>query len=58
LIERIFQDIPEDKISEADQHAYLVDLGWYRGTYWDDLLQSQRGLVTPFNEIYSHHANR
>ncbi|MEP7350763.1 MAG: hypothetical protein ABI668_12560 [Sphingorhabdus sp.] len=44
-IERTFQDIPDDKTSEADQTAFLMDLGWYNGSKWDDLLQSARVLI-------------
>ncbi len=45
MIERTFQDIPEGKISEADQHSYLVSLGWYRGDTWEGLLRSKRILI-------------
>ena len=45
MIERTFQDIPEGKISEADQQSFLVRLGWSRGATWDDLLQSKRILM-------------
>lgn len=44
-IERTFQDIPDDKTSEADQSAFLADLGWHKGSNWDDLLQSKRVLI-------------
>ncbi|MBJ6718832.1 ATP-binding protein [Bacillus sp. PR5] len=44
-IERSFQDIPEDKITEAEQTAFLVDLGWHKGLSWDDLLKSKRVLI-------------
>lgn len=45
MIERTFQDIPDGKVSEADQQLFLVNLGWARGLTWGDLLQSQRVLV-------------
>ncbi|KZK79013.1 hypothetical protein PsW64_03357 [Pseudovibrio sp. W64] len=45
MIERIFQDIPDGKINEADQQDYLVRLGWSKGKTWDDLLQSKRILM-------------
>ena len=45
MIERTFQDIPEGKVSEADQQSFLVRLGWSRGATWDDLLQSKRILM-------------
>ena len=45
MIERTFQDIPEGEISEADQHSYLVGLGWYRGDTWENLLRSKRTLI-------------
>ncbi|CUW44196.1 hypothetical protein B3286c1_1520 [Brucella vulpis] len=44
-IERSFQDIPEDKITEAEQTAFLVDLGWQKGLSWDDLLRLKRALI-------------
>ena len=45
MIERTFRDIPEDRVRDADQHAFLVSLGWLQGTAWDDLLQSRRVLL-------------
>lgn len=45
MIERTFNDIPEGKVSEADQQSFLVSLGWSRGATWDDLLQSKRILM-------------
>ena len=45
MIERTFRDIPEDRIREADQHAFLVSLGWLQGSTWDDLLRSRRVLL-------------
>ena len=45
MIERTFQNIPEGKISDADQHSFLISLGWWRGTIWDDLLRSRRVLM-------------
>lgn len=44
-IERSFQDIPDDKITEAEQTAFLLDLGWHKGSNWDDLLKSKRILI-------------
>jgi hypothetical protein len=44
-IERVFQDIPDDRISEADQTAFLMDLGWHKGSNWEDLLKSKRVLI-------------
>ena len=45
MIERTFQNIPEGKLSEADQQSFLVSLGWSRGTTWQDLLRSMRVLM-------------
>lgn len=45
MIERTFRDIPEGKVSEADQQSFLVSLGWSRGATWDDLLESKRILI-------------
>ena len=45
MIERTFQNIPEGKLSEADQQSFLVSLGWSRGTTWDELLRSRRVLM-------------
>ena len=45
MIERTFQNIPNEKISKADQQSFLVSLGWARGSTWDDLLQSKRVLI-------------
>ncbi len=45
MIERTFQDIPDEKISEADRQSFLIGLGWARGASWDDLLRSQRILM-------------
>lgn len=44
-IERTFRDIPDDKISEEDQTDFLADLGYHRGSTWDDLLCSSRILI-------------
>ncbi len=44
-IERTFQDIPDDKITEAEQTAFLMDLGWHNGSDWYDLLKSKRVLI-------------
>jgi len=45
MIERTFQNIPEGDIDKADQHEFLVALGWMRGTTWQDLLCSKRALI-------------
>ena len=45
MIERTFQNIPEGKLSEADQQSFLVSLGWSRGMTWEDLLSSKRVLM-------------
>lgn len=44
-IERSFQDIPDDKLTEAEQTAFLMDLGWHKGSNWTDLLKSKRILI-------------
>ncbi|SDR00213.1 hypothetical protein [Pseudovibrio sp. Tun.PSC04-5.I4] len=45
MIERIFQTVPDGKLSESNQQTYLVSLGWSSGKAWDDLLRSQRVLM-------------
>ncbi len=45
MTERTFQDIPEGKLSEADQQPFLIDMGWSDGITWNDLLQSKRILL-------------
>ncbi|MEM9710313.1 MAG: ATP-binding protein [Pseudomonadota bacterium] len=45
MINRTFQNIPDEKISEADQRSFLVSLGWSRGSTWDALLKSKRVLI-------------
>ncbi|MEE9390988.1 MAG: ATP-binding protein [Planctomycetota bacterium] len=45
MIERTFRDIPDGKLSEADQHFSLGSLDWSRGTTWKDLLRSKRVLI-------------
>ncbi|MGJ8515200.1 NACHT domain-containing protein [Carnimonas bestiolae] len=45
MIERTFRDIPDGKISDADQQSYLASLGWSRGCTWSDLLHSKRVLI-------------
>lgn len=44
-IERTFQNISEESLDKADQHSYLVSLGWARGTGWQELLCSKRILI-------------
>lgn len=45
MIERIFQNVPEADIDKADQHEFLVGLGWALGTTWPELLRSKRVLI-------------
>ncbi len=45
MTERTFQDIPEGKLSEADQQPFLIDMDWLGGVTWNDLLQSKRVLL-------------
>ncbi len=45
MIERTFQDIPEGKLSEADQPSFQASLGWSHGLTWSDLLLSRRVLI-------------
>ena len=45
MIERTFDDIPEGKISEADQQSFWVNFGWWKDDTWDDVLRSKRVLV-------------
>lgn len=44
-LERSFQDIPSNKTTEAEQIGYLMDMGWHKGSNWDDLLESRRILI-------------
>lgn len=44
-MERAFREIPEGKIEEADNHAFLVSLGLHSGKSWGDLLKSKRILI-------------
>ncbi len=44
-IQRAFNDIAPDKISEADQQSYLTSLGWSRASGWADILRSKRILI-------------
>ncbi|WP_367870872.1 NACHT domain-containing NTPase [Luteolibacter sp. Populi] len=44
-IERTFHDIPEGKLSEADQQAVLVSMGWSHADGWPELLRSKRILI-------------
>lgn len=43
--ERSFQNIPADRVSEAEQTAFLMELSWHRGSNWADLLKSKRVLI-------------
>ena len=45
VIERTFQNISQGSLGEADQQAFLVNLGWARGKSWQDLLRSRRVLI-------------
>ena len=45
VIDRSFRNIPEGKLDEADQQAFLISLGWTNAPGWDDLLQSKRILI-------------
>ena len=45
MVERTFKDIPDGKITEADQQSFLIGLGWARGSTWDELLESPRVLL-------------
>ena len=45
MIERAFQNIPEGKLSEADQQPFLLSLGWSGGTTWQNLRCSRRVLI-------------
>lgn len=44
-IERIFQSIPEGRISESHNQAFLMSLGWSTGIDWNQLLRSKRVLI-------------
>jgi hypothetical protein len=44
-IQRAFNDIAPDKISEADQQSCLTSLGWSRASGWADILRSKRILI-------------
>ena len=45
MIERTFQSIREDNLSDADQQSFLVSLGWLKGSTWENLLRSKRVLM-------------
>lgn len=45
MVERIFQDIPDGKLTDADSQSFLISLGWSTGATWNDLLQSKRVLL-------------
>lgn len=45
MIERTFQNIPDGKLSESDNQAFLVSLGWSKGITWQELLLSKRVLI-------------
>ena len=44
-IQRAFNDISPDKLTEADQQSYLTSLGWSRAPNWSDILRSKRLLI-------------
>lgn len=44
-IQRTFQEIPEGKLTEADQQSISLDLGWSKGLDWQELLHSKRVLI-------------
>ncbi|PJG60796.1 ATP-binding protein [Aeromonas cavernicola] len=45
MIERIFQDIDEEQVVNADNPHFLIQLGWDDGASWDALLCSKRILL-------------
>lgn len=45
MIERTFQNIREDEVSEADKQSYLVSMGWSKSVKWEELLLSKRVLI-------------
>lgn len=45
MIERTFQDIPEDQLFNADKQHFLIQMGWSDGTTWKELLRSKRVLL-------------
>ena len=45
MIERTFQDIPDGKIQDADQHEFLASFGLSKRIVWNDLLRSKRILI-------------
>ena len=44
-INRNFQDIPEGKLNNAYQQAFLEGLNWSKAIGWQDLLRSKRILI-------------
>jgi hypothetical protein len=45
MIVRTFQNIRNADIEKADQRAFLLDLGWWRGRNWNDLLKAKRVML-------------
>ena len=45
MIERTFQNIPNGKLTESNDQAFLISLGWSKGIIWSKLLQSKRVLI-------------
>ncbi|MGE6786605.1 hypothetical protein ACQKGL_29250, partial [Ensifer adhaerens] len=45
MVRRVFKDVPEGKVDDADQQSFLSSLEWSRGTLWEDLLRSKRVLL-------------
>jgi hypothetical protein len=44
-MKRVFLDLPDSKLNEADQIAFLTDLGGSGSSDWEDLLKSDRILI-------------
>lgn len=45
MIQRTFQDIPEDELSKENDNYAFLSLSLKEGTKWDDLLQSKRVIL-------------
>lgn len=45
MIKRIFQDIDEEHLVDADKQHFLMQLGWSNGVTWEELLRSKRILL-------------
>ncbi|MDC7741234.1 NACHT domain-containing protein [Rhizobium binxianense] len=44
-LQRTFQDVPEESITQATDRSFLRGLGWSKGATWEQLLLSQRVLI-------------